>query len=189
MKRYRKGQYGYRDYHKKVEMGKVLFGAAMIILQLGARSLVTGAAYKNVLTVMAILTVLPTANAASPLLAAWRIKTPSKDFFQKLSVYSGRFPILYDLILTSKEAVMPVDAAVFHPVGVFLYCTAPKVDTVKMEGFLKEMMGRRQLRQELKVITDEKAFLRRLESLKEAEDYDGSQGARITMQLFENLSM
>lgn len=34
VKKYNKGQYGYRNHHKKVETGKVAFGAAMIIAQL-----------------------------------------------------------------------------------------------------------------------------------------------------------
>ena len=55
MKKYNKGQYGYRNHHKKVETGKVAFGAAMIIAQLIARYFVDNTAWKNILTVMAIL--------------------------------------------------------------------------------------------------------------------------------------
>lgn len=189
MKRYRKGQYGYRDYHKKKEAGKVLFGAVMIVLQLAARAFVDGTAFKNVLTVMAILSVLPVANVASPLLASWRIKTPAMDFFHKVSAYEGRFPILYDLILTSKEAVIPVDAAALHPEGAVIYCTGSGVDTVRAEGFLKEMMEKQGLKQGFKILTDEKAFLRRLDGLLGAKDYWDSEEAAVTSQLFKNLSM
>ena len=65
MKKYDKGQYGYRNHHKKAETGKVAFGAAMIIVQLAARNFVDSTAWKNILTVMAIVTVLPAANLAS----------------------------------------------------------------------------------------------------------------------------
>ena len=81
-----KGQYGYRDYHRKIQLMKVLFGAAMILVQLLARNFTENQAARNVLTLMAILSVLPTANVASPLLASWKYKTcsPLLEFNIKL---------------------------------------------------------------------------------------------------------
>lgn len=189
MKKYSKGQYGYRDYHKKVEIGKVCFGAAMILAQLAARSFVDSTAWKNVLTVMAILSVLPTANVASPLLASWRYKTPSGEFYKKAAPYEERAALLYDLIITSRDAIMPVDAAAVHPTGVFLYCTAGKLDTAKAERFLKEMFTGHKLDPNVKIILDEKAFFRRLDSLKPAAEYEDDGSMAYTLQLLKNLSM
>lgn len=189
MKKYDKGQYGYRNHHKKVETGKVAFGAAMIIAQLIARNFVDSTAWKNILTVMAILSVLPTANVASPLLAAWRFKTPTEDFYRKVKSFEGRFSILYDLIITTREAVIPVDAAIVHPGGVFLYCTAPKLDTAKAEKFLEGMFAGHKLDPNVKIILDEKAFFHRLESLKSAEEYEDDGSMDYTLQLLKNLSM
>ena len=55
----RKGQYGYRDQHKKSRALLTGLFAAAIIAQLIARQLASEQAAKNILTVMAILTVLP----------------------------------------------------------------------------------------------------------------------------------
>ena len=33
-----------------------------------------------------------------------------------------KFPMLYDLIITSRDFIMPVDVVVIHPTGVYLYC-------------------------------------------------------------------
>ena len=63
--------------------------------------------------------VLPTANVAAPMLAAWKIKTPKEEFFRRAEGYSQTGKLLYDLILTSKEAVMPADAVMVHPTGVY----------------------------------------------------------------------
>lgn len=189
VKKYNKGQYGYRNHHKKVETGKVAFGAAMIIAQLIARYFVDSTAWKNILTVMAILSVLPTANVASPLLAAWRYKTPSEDFHRRAAGYEGRFSILYDLIITTRDAIIPADAAIVHPSGVFLYCTSPKLDTAKAEKFLKEMFAGHKLDLSVKIILDEKAFFHRLESLKPAEEYEDDGSVDYTLQLLKNLSM
>lgn len=189
MKKYSKGQYGYRKYHRKTELGKVCFGAAMILAQLAARQLIDSTAWKNILTVMAILSVLPTANVASPLLAAWRYKTPSEEFYRKVSAFGDRFSILYDLIITTRDAAIPADAAVIHPTGVFLYCTSPKLDTAKAEKFLKEMFTGHKLNPSVKIILDEKAFYHRLESLKPADAYEDDGSVDYTVQLLKNLSM
>lgn len=189
MKKTAKGQYGYRNYHKKMEMGKVLFGAAMILVQLAARGFVDSSAWKNILTVMAILSVLPTANVASPLIASWRFKTPPESFHEKVSVYEGTLSILYDLIVTSKDSVMPMDAMIVHPTGVYAYCTASKLDTAKAERFFKEMFTGHKLDPNIKIILDEKAFFHRLGSLKPESEYEDDGSLAYTIQLLKNLSM
>ena len=57
MKKIRKGQYGYRDQHKKSRLLMTGLFVAAIIAQLVARQLTGDQAAKNILTVMAILTV------------------------------------------------------------------------------------------------------------------------------------
>ena len=66
----KKGTFGYRKYHRNMQCAVVAILAAAILIQLGARQLTAAQSFKNVLTVTAILTVLPMANVASPLLAA-----------------------------------------------------------------------------------------------------------------------
>lgn len=187
--RRKKGEYGYREYHRKIQLGEVLFGAVMILVQLGARQFTDSQAVKNVLTVMAILSVLPTANVASPLLAAWKYRTPPRAFLDRVQPYEEKFPILYDLILTSREAVMPVDAAAVHPTGVYLYCTSRKVDAKKAEKFFNDMFLSHRLDPHVKMIQDEKAFFQRLDSLKPAAEYEDDGSAGYTLELLKQLSM
>ncbi len=170
-------------------MGEVLFGLAMILIQLGVRQLTASQATKNILTVMAILSVLPTANVASPLLAAWKYKTPSESFFRRVSAYGEKCPLLYDLILTSKEAVMPVDAAAVHPTGVYLYCTSRKVDKKKAEKFFNEIFSAHRLDPHVHMIQEEKAFFQRLDSLKPIGEYEDDGSVDYTLELLKQLSM
>lgn len=86
----KKGQYGYRNYHRNLQLAKVIFGGAMILVQLGARKFTDNQAAKNILTVMAILSVLPTANVASSLLASWIYKTPGKEFYERVRLLRRR---------------------------------------------------------------------------------------------------
>ena len=123
-----KGQYGYRSALRKGQIIKVAIGAAAILIQLAARALTDNQAAKNILTVMAILSVLPTANVASPMLAAWKWKTPSEEFHKALAAYEDKGIVLYELIVTTKEQVLPFDGILVHPMGVFAYCVNSKTD-------------------------------------------------------------
>ena len=189
MKKTEKGQFGYRTRRRRTETKKVLFGFAMIIVQLAARHFVDSSAWKNILTVMAILSVLPTANVASPLIASWRIRTPSEEFYRHVSAYEGKFTVLYDLIITSKDAIMPMDAVIIHPTGVYAYCTAAKLDVPKAERFFKEMFTGHKLDPNIKIIQDEKAFFHRLESLKPGAEYEDDGSVAYTAGLLKSLSM
>lgn len=103
----------------------VLFILA-IVAQLILRNFITAQIYKNLVTISAILTVLPMANLASPLVVAARIPEVPEKFHDACVPYEEKFPILYDLIITSNDLIMPVDAAVVHPTGVYLYCPNKK---------------------------------------------------------------
>ena len=110
----------------------VLFILA-IVAQLVLRNFITEQIYKNLVTISAILTVLPMANLASPLVVAARIPEVPEEFHNACVPYEEKFPILYDLIITSNDLIMPVDAAVVHPTGVYLYCPNKNVDRKKAE--------------------------------------------------------
>lgn len=191
MKKYgkNKGEYGYRRNHRKMQVCMVAFGGAMILLQLAARNFTDSQAAKNILTVMAILSVLPTANIASPMLAAWRIKTPAGEFYEKVRIYEERCTILYDLIITSKEAIMPMDAVAIHPTGVYCYCTSGKIDGKKGETFLNGMFSEHRLASHVKIIKDETTFFHRLDSLKAASEYEDDGSVEYSAELLKNLSM
>lgn len=187
--KYTKGQYGYRNYRKKVEIGKVLICLAFIMAQLAVRAFVEEAAWKNILTVMAILSVLPMANVASPLLASFPYRTPDQAFYRKASGYEGRCRLLYDLILTSREHVMPMEAVAVHQTGVFALCTARKLDLKKSEGFLKDTFTGNKLDLKVKILLDENAFFHRLDTLKQTTPDEDDGQVDYAVSLLKSLSM
>ncbi len=187
--RIQKGQYGYRNYHKKAEFVKILIGFLLIAILLCAKLAVSQQAWKNILTVSAILTVLPTANVASPFLASLPYGTPRAEFHQALAPYEKQMAVLYDLILTSKDFVLPMDGILVHPTGVYAYCTNRKVQVSKAEGFFNELFRAHRLDPHVKILTDEKMFLKRAASLKPACEYDDDGSVEYTVALLKNLSM
>lgn len=184
-----KGQYGYRQYHRKVQLILVLCCVVAILLQLAARGLTASQSAKNILTVMAVLSVLPMANIASPLIAGWKYKTGPESLYKKIILFEDRFVLLYDLTITSREMILPFDAVAVHPSGVYGYCPLIKTDIKKAEKFINEMLTSNKLDPGMKIITDETAFLRRLEGLKPADTLEDDGSVAYTAALLKSLSM
>ena len=149
--RLEKGTYRYRTAHKKRQLFFVVLFILAIVAQLILRNFITEQFYKNLVTIIGFLTVLPMANLGSPF--------------------------------------MPVDAAVVHPTGVYLYCTIPKVDRKKAEKFLNEMLVGWKLDGNAKVMNEEKKFLRRLSELKNVTEEEDDGSAPHVLKLLKSLSM
>lgn len=184
-----KGQYGYRRYHRRIQLLKVALGAVMILAQLLARNLTDNRSAQNILTVMAVLSVLPTANVASPLLASWKYQTIADGLYQRIQPLESKGILLYDLILTTKEQIIAGDAVLVHPNGVYVYCPDQNVNSAKAEQALNDIFAGHKLDRNVKILKDEKSFMNRLQNIKpmsELED-DGSPG--YAAGLLKSLSM
>lgn len=185
----KKGCYGYRSSHRKKQIIIVLLFLIAIFIQLGARYFVSWKELNNLLTISAILTVLPMANLASPLVASWKIKEMPRELYEACQPYEKKFPILYDLIITSSDLILPIDAAVIHPSGVYLYCSDKRIDTKKTEKFLNEMLVGWKLDGNARVMTEEKNFLKRLSTLKTVTEEEDDGSAPYVEKLLTSLSM
>lgn len=183
-----KGQFGYRNSNRLLRLFWVLLFAAAILAQLAARQFTQNQSAKNILTVMAILTVLPMANLASPLLASWKYQTPPLSFYEKIQPYEKKCVILYDLIVTTKDAVLPMDAVAVHQKGVFAYCSKP-TDISKAEKEINQIFINNKLDPNVKIIKEEHGFLRRLDSLKPTEPSEDDGTVYAAANLMKNLSM
>ena len=115
MKKIKKGDYGYRNHFKRKQLFIIALLALFIIAQLVGRSFTDNDSVKKILTVMAIVTVLPAANLASPLIAIFKYHTPEQAFHEAYMPYEEKFEVLYDLVLTTPEDVIPSDGA-FPPI-------------------------------------------------------------------------
>lgn len=189
MKKKQKGQYGYRNYHRKSTLLKIGILVAFILAQLVARNFTDVQAIKNILTVMAILTVLPAANLASPYVAAFPYRTPPETFHQTVSPYEEKFVILYDLVITTKDSVLPMDAIIVHPTGVYAYCINKKANAQNAEKALNDTFKEQRLDPNLKIMKEEQAFMKRLKSLKPASEYEDDGTTDYAVRVLKSLSM
>lgn len=185
----KKGEYGYRNSFKKRQLFKIGILTAFILAQLGARYFTDVQAMKNILTVMAVVTVLPAANLASPLVAIFGYHTPPESFYQKIRPYEDKFPVLYDLVITTKDYVMPMDAVIVHPTGVYAYCINGKINVPDAEKSLNEIFTAQRLDPNLRLTKEFSTFEKRLKSLKPASEYEDDGSMEYAVNLLKSLSM
>ena len=110
-----KGSYGYRKVYKKRQGAMIFIFLVAILAQVIASKLVASQNFSRILIVMSILTVLPMANLASPFLATFRYQTPSQEEMKKILAFSDRGELLFDLVVTMREQIMPLDYVMIVP--------------------------------------------------------------------------
>lgn len=184
-----KGQFGYRTAHRKKQIKTIAGFLAVIGILLVSRTWIPREDIDNLVTISAILLVLPMANLASPMFAAWKIQQTPEDLHQKLLSYEEHFPVLYDLIITSHDFIMPIDAAVVHPTGVYLYCPVKSMEVRKGEKFLNEMLIGWKLDGNAKIMLDQARYLEQIASLKEVTEEEDDGSAPHVVKLLKSLSM
>jgi len=132
----KKGEYGYRKYFK-IKNGIIIGFFVFIILLLFISSKLTkNADISRILLVSSILTVLPMANLLSPFLVVFKYKSFE---YEKIKEYLDDKHFLFDIILTMKEQVMPLDIIYINEERIF-GILSNKADKSKTEEFIKERM-------------------------------------------------
>lgn len=132
----KKGEYGYRKYFK-IKNGMIIGFFVFIILLLFIASKVTkNADISRILLVSSILMVLPMANLLAPFLVVFKYKSFEYD---KIKEYIEYKHFLFDIILTMKEQVMPLDIIYIDGEKIFVILSN-KANRVKTEEFIKERM-------------------------------------------------
>lgn len=131
----KKGEYGYRKYFK-IKNGIMIGFFIIVILVLFIASKNTKENMSRILLVSSILMVLPMANLLSPFLVVFKYRSCEYDLV-KLYLEDKHF--LFDIILTMKEQVMPLDIIYIDGEKIFSVLSN-KADKRKTEDFIKERM-------------------------------------------------
>ena len=131
----KKGEYGYRKYFK-IKNGILIGFFIIVILVLFIASKHTKENMSRILLVSSILMVLPMANLLSPFLVVFKYRSCEYDLVKP---YLEDKHFLFDIILTMKEQVMPLD--IIYIDGERIFCVlSNKADKRKTEDFIKERM-------------------------------------------------
>lgn len=144
------------------QVGMIVFGI-IVLLVMGYISTKTR---KNLLTIVAVVSVLPMANQLVVLIAVWKYQPRPKEEYDTVKKLTGKGLLDTELILTSRtDKAMEINYAYIHEKGVFCYSADRKLDSKKVENYIKQYMQANNLETDVYLIKDWKNYLNRLSTL------------------------
>lgn len=165
MKKTAKGTPGYLDYKKKVEIIRtvIYFGIVAAVFFLGYSQ--TGTRL-NLLTVVAILGCLPSAKALVGVITRFPYPSVDRKMAEEIDSRTEHLTVCYDLVITSREKIMPVDCIVISGHNIFGYTHYEKVDLNELARHIKSILAQNQITGlTVKILNQYKPFLARAEGL------------------------
>ena len=170
----KKGQYGYIKYKKTSNLLITIAEFSVVIILLLVGYFTTGS-NKNVFTVIAILGCLPAAKALVSFIVMIPYKSLPKEVKEEIKEKSQHVGLIYDLILTDKDKIMPVDAIAISGSTVCGYATNPKTDLERVTKDIKEVISNNGISGvTVKVFHEFKPFMTRVEGLSNIKAVDKS---------------
>ncbi len=167
-----KGQLGYVN-NRKLARGLVVGIGLAAVVAIFLTGYITTDTRNNILTLVAILTSLPVAKYIVLFIMVLPYHSQTQELYDKVKDAAGdKSQVLAEMILTSKEKVMPIDFLVVKESHVIGYTTYKKCDIPFAEKFLTDNMQVNGHKVTVKIWEDEKKFISKVASMgnKEIED-------------------
>ncbi len=183
----KKGEYGYRTYYKRKTGILILLFLIAIAAQYIASRMSRTEGTRNILTVMAVLTVLPMANLAAPFLAVWKYRTPDRSQKDMVQGFADRGLLLFDLIITFREMILPLDYCLVHDNQALLYLSQKGMDTKKAETLIEENLRLNRLTCRIFIYEDFDLFLTHVKKCSPTDET--GQGAKSVGSILKSLSV
>lgn len=166
LNRPRKGDFNYLCWQKKYTSVRsaAYFGIVLAVFVIG---LITTKTRNNMLTVVAILGVLPAGKSLVNTFMYIKFKPVGESFHKILQPFEKNVHILYNMLISSSEKVTFIDCIAVFEQSVYLYSPNKKTDTKKMEKYLKNLLsnsGKGNVN--VKFYQSDKEFIKRLSQLK-----------------------
>lgn len=168
MKKIRKGQFGYTISHRKSQFLKFLLyvAATLSVFLLG---LAVTKKTENLLSVVAIVGVLPCTKELIGVIMSFKRKPMDQALYQKISEQAKGLEQIYELLFTTSETSYPVEAVVIEGRDVICYTLDPKCDTATLQKHLAKLLNANDYKENVRVFTDFKKFMDRIKDLSRRE--------------------
>lgn len=167
MFRVKKGHHGYIRRRKKLLMAEV---AGMLVGIIGfiVIGIIVSGSRKNLLTVAAMVSVIPMVNQFVVLVALWKYQPRPDEEYEQVAKIVKKGILDTELVITSKtDKSFLLDYACIHEKGVFCYCSDKNVSEKKAAEYIKGFMKTNNLKTDVFVIRDWKNYLNRIRDLEE----------------------
>lgn len=176
-----KGKSGYlkSQTNKLMLQTGIEFGVVILLLLIGY--LKTGTKL-NMFTLIAILGCLPASKALVELITIFPYKTIEEAKVVEIEEKAPLLTKIYDMVLTSPEKIMPVEALVISGNTICGYTRKKKVNPEKTAEYIKKKLSENHIdKMTVKIFSDYTAFLSRAEGMNRILEIDGNAN-----QKFEN---
>lgn len=161
----KKGQPGYIAGQKKKYGLMALLEFAVVFLILAAGYLLTHSRL-NLFTVIAVVGCLPASKMLAEFIALFPHHTIGEETAEEIKSKAALLTTAFDLVITNKDKIMPVEAIVISNYTVFGYAPNPKTDTEYAADYLKKLLEKNCRRKvTVKVLAEYVPFLSRVEGL------------------------
>ncbi|MCI8549310.1 MAG: hypothetical protein HFI68_01745 [Lachnospiraceae bacterium] len=160
-----KGIYG---YGKKKLMRQCFLCAICLVLSFGAvliGYLATGKR-TSIWTIGAVFPVIPAATFLVNIVARCKGLPLKKEEYKRFAEVAGGQVTACDMILTANQKLVPIQASVFHEMGIAAYTTSKKLDIKETERDVNGLLKSVGIYSKIQIFTDYEAFLKRVKGLK-----------------------
>lgn len=192
MKRVIKGNPGYLNYKKKAEIVRtvIYFLLVAAVFFLGYSQTHTR---KNLLTVVAVVGCLPACKALVGVISRFPYKSIAKKQADEIADKARHLTAIYDMIITSREKIMPVDAIVISGNMIYGYTRNEKVDLKYAATHIRGILNQNGFSNlSIKILNNYSSFLARVEgmdSIEKVEKNDTKEQEAKIAGIILNISM
>ncbi len=192
MKKCEKGTPGYLREKLKVEILRTIIYFAIVaaVFLLGYSQTHSN---KNLLTVVAVVGCLPACKALVGVITRLPYQTVEPALAEEVSQKSENLTVIYDLVITSTEKIMPIDCIVVSGDKVFGYTSNTKIDLKSTSSYIRKILQQNNFSEvSVKLFDEFRSFIAIVEGLDNiaaVEKADTKEYERQIAHLIMNISL
>lgn len=164
MSKRKKGEFGYLPYKKTRNLLIMIVSFAIVFTVLFTGIIINGTR-NNLLTVLAILMVLPSAKMAVAYFVLLPHKNCGKDIYESTVKAAGNINVLSDIIVSNSKKPIGISALANTDSTVIAFSEDKNPDTKLFETSVKDFLKVDKLNVTVTLYTDFNTFLKRLKNL------------------------
>ena len=167
MKRIPKGGFGYINYQRKMRILKTVALFILPITLFVVGLIQNGGDRKNILTLLAIVGVIPACMSVVSVIMVFLKSSISKDLYEEVESHTANLSVMYEVYLTTHDENIFLSALAIDDDYVTAY-TEEKADAGKisiMEKHITSCLKLEHLKRKVKIFTNKKQFTERLEDM------------------------
>ena len=171
-KKHPKGTYEYAGY-KKIMDAVVMVIMFMLALGLFIIGIVTTGSKKNLLTIVAVLGLLPACKMVVSLIMSLRVRPCDKALKDKIDAHTGDLHGMYNMYFTSYNKNFFIDHLIISGKSAIGLATDKAFDEKAFDEHLSDLIRKEGIKDGfIKIFTDTDKYLNRLDELNALESKD-----------------